>query len=61
MGITMNIIIISLDTLSAKHVGCYGYRRNTTPNLNKLAEIAVVFESCFALGIPTWHNYTTAF
>lgn len=57
----MNILLISLDTLSAKHVGCYGYRRNTTPNLDKFAESAVLFENCFAPGIPTQPNYTTTF
>lgn len=57
----MNIILISLDTLSAKHVGCYGYRRNTTPNLYKYSETAVIFENCFAPGIPTQPSYTTTF
>jgi len=56
-----NIILISLDTLSANHVGCYGYWRNTTPNLDKFAKDAVIFENCFAPGIPTQPNYTTTF
>jgi arylsulfatase len=56
----MNIILISLDTLSANHVGYYGYRRNTTPNLDKFAKCAITFENCFAPGIPTQPSYTTA-
>lgn len=57
----MNIILISLDTLSAKHVGCYGYWRETTPNIDKFAQNAVLFENCFSPGIPTQPCYTTTF
>jgi arylsulfatase A-like enzyme len=32
-----NIILITIETLRADHVGCYGYKRNTTPNLDKIA------------------------
>lgn len=57
----MNIILISLDTLGARHIGCYGYRRKTSPNLDKFANSATLFENCFASGIPTQPSYTTAF
>ena len=45
----MNIILISLDTLTAGHLGCYGYRRNTSPNLDKFVEGTTLFENCFAV------------
>jgi arylsulfatase A-like enzyme len=32
-----NIILISIDTLRADHVSCYGYERLTTPNIDRLA------------------------
>jgi len=32
-----NILIITLDTVRADHVSCYGYPRETTPNLDRLA------------------------
>jgi arylsulfatase A-like enzyme len=57
----MNIILISLDTLTAGHLGCYGYWRNTSPNIDKFAESATIFENCFAPGIPTQPCYTTTF
>jgi arylsulfatase len=57
----MNIILISLDTLSAKHMGSYGYWRNTSPNLDKLASNATLFENCYANGIPTQPSFTTTF
>lgn len=44
----MNIILISLDTLRADHLGCYGYNRDTSLNLDKFAEDSVLFEYVFA-------------
>lgn len=32
-----NVLLISIDTLRADHVGCYGYPRDTTPNLDAVA------------------------
>jgi len=32
-----NVILIVLDTLRADHLGCYGYFRDTSPNLDRLA------------------------
>lgn len=43
-----NVIIIQLDTLRADHVGCYGYGRNTTPNIDKLARDGMRFEKAIA-------------
>jgi arylsulfatase len=42
------IILISIDTLRADHLGCYGYGLDTSPNLDTLAREAVVFENCFS-------------
>jgi len=38
-----NIILISLDTLRADHLGCYGYHRDTTPNIDKFAQKGTIF------------------
>ena len=43
-----NIVLISIDTLRADHVGTYGYFRDTTPAIDELAEESVVFEKVFA-------------
>ena len=39
-----NIILITIDALRPDHLGCYGYKRNTSPNIDKLAREGVVFK-----------------
>lgn len=44
-----NVVLISIDTLRADHLGLYGYTRETTPYLDTWArEHAVVFENAVA-------------
>jgi arylsulfatase A-like enzyme len=42
------IILISLDTTRADHIGTYGYRVPTTPNIDALAKESMVFEQTFS-------------
>lgn len=39
-----NVILVSIDSLRADHVGCYGYGRDTTPHLDRLASEGARFE-----------------
>jgi len=39
-----DIIIITIDTLRADHLGCYGYFRNTSPAIDELARNGILFE-----------------
>ncbi len=39
-----NVILVSIDSLRADHVGCYGYGPETTPNLDRFAREGVRFE-----------------
>ena len=39
------IILISLDTLRADHLGIYGYHRNTTPYIDAFARENIIFEN----------------
>ena len=42
------IVLILLDTVRADHVGCYGYDRPTTPNMDALAKRGVRFDQVIA-------------
>lgn len=41
-----NLVIITLDTTRADHIGAYGYAGAETPNLDRLASDGVLFEHC---------------
>jgi arylsulfatase A-like enzyme len=38
-----NVILITMDAARADHLSCYGYFRNTTPNIDKIASEGVRF------------------
>jgi len=42
-----NVVFILLEALSAENVGAYGYERNVTPNIDKLAEESIVFTNAY--------------
>jgi membrane-anchored protein YejM (alkaline phosphatase superfamily) len=42
-----NVVIITIDTLRADHLGCYGYKRIRTPNIDALASSGVRFERAY--------------
>ena len=43
-----NVFLVTVDTLRADHLGCYGYHRNTSPNIDRFALEAMLFEKCFS-------------
>jgi arylsulfatase A-like enzyme len=43
-----NILLITIDTLRADHLGLYGYGRSVSPALDALAQRAVVFDRGYA-------------
>jgi len=47
-----NVILISIDTLRADHLGCYGYERPTSPEINRLAKDSVLFEK--SISTTSW-------
>jgi len=43
----LNVVLISIDTLRADHVGAYGYAKHTTPNIDGIAKEGIVFERTY--------------
>jgi arylsulfatase A-like enzyme len=45
---SINVILISVDTLRSDHLGCYGYKRETSPHIDSLADDSVMFWNVYA-------------
>ena len=43
-----NIVLITIDALRADHLSCYGYNRDTSPNIDKIAEKGIIFKNAIA-------------
>ena len=44
----LNLILVTIDTLRADHLGCYGYARATSPAIDGLAAAGALFENGWA-------------
>ncbi len=57
-----NVVLVSIDALRADHLGTYGYKRPTSPNIDRLVRSAVRFESAYCqapltcYSIPSMHT-----
>jgi arylsulfatase A-like enzyme len=47
-----DVLLISIDSLRADHLGCYGYPRDTSPTIDRLANEGVRFET--AVSTTSW-------
>ncbi|BBM88259.1 sulfatase-like hydrolase/transferase [Candidatus Uabimicrobium amorphum] len=54
-----NLLLISVDTLRADRLGCYGYETAQTENIDRLASESVVFEKCFAQAPLTFPSHVS--
>jgi len=54
-----NLILISIDTLRADHLGIYGYERPTSPHLGQLASEGILFENFIHNGGGTLPSHLT--
>jgi arylsulfatase A-like enzyme len=52
-------ILISIDTLRYDHLDCYGYERNTSPNLDKLCDDAAVFDQAISQAPSTLPSHAS--
>jgi len=44
----MNVLFIMADALRPSNLGCYGYRKNTSPSIDRLAKNGVLFKNVIA-------------
>ena len=54
-----NVLLITLDTTRADHLGCYGYKSALTPSLDRLAGAGVLFEQAFTCAPLTLPSHAT--
>jgi len=54
-----NAVLITIDTLRADHVGCYGDKQIKTPNIDALAAEGTRFDRAFAVVPVTLPSHTT--
>jgi arylsulfatase A-like enzyme len=57
----LNVILISMDTLRADHLGCYGYARDTTPHLDAFSKESVLFTQVIAQAPYTVSSHMSMF
>jgi arylsulfatase A-like enzyme len=48
----MRILYIDIDSCRPDHLGCYGYHRQTSPNIDALAARGTRFENCYVPDAP---------
>ena len=58
---TFNVVFISVDSLRADHLSCYGYDKKTSPAIDRLAEEGILFEHVIAESSWTLPAHATLF
>ncbi len=58
-GAPPNLIVVSIDTLRADHLGSYGYTRDTSPHLDALARQGSLFENAYSTSSWTLPAHAT--
>lgn len=48
----MKVLMFDIDTLRSDHMGCYGYKRSTTPTIDSIAKDGVVFDDYYCPNAP---------
>ncbi len=56
-----NILVFVMDTQPVRNLTCYGYAKNTTPNIQKIADQATVYEQHYVTGAWTVPSHASLF
>jgi arylsulfatase A-like enzyme len=56
-----NILLVVLDSVRPDHLSCYGYPRKTTPNIDSLADDALLFQNAFSAAPWTLPSHASIF
>jgi len=56
-----NVVLVTVDSLRADHCSYWGYDRETTPTLDRMAGDGVVFEQAIAPGPSTYESMPAVF
>lgn len=56
-----NLLLITIDTLRADHLGVYGYGRRTSPNIDRLATESVWFAHAYSQSTKTYESLPSLF
>jgi choline-sulfatase len=56
-----NVVVITIDTLRADHLGCYGYKQIRTPNIDAIAAESARFERAYTPVPVTLPAHTAIF
>jgi arylsulfatase A-like enzyme/cytochrome c-type biogenesis protein CcmH/NrfG len=57
----VNLVVVTLDTLRADRLGCYGFRSIETPNIDAVAADGVLFEQATATAPMTLPSHASIF
>src|ERR1700737_5098712 len=56
-----NVVVVTIDTLRADHVRCYGYKQIRTPNIDALAADSARFARAYTAVPVTLPSHTVIF
>lgn len=57
----MRILYIDIDALRPDHLGCHGYHRRTSPNIDALAREGTRFNNCYCTDAPCLPSRTALY
>ncbi|WP_274649541.1 sulfatase [Paenibacillus humicola] len=54
----MRVLLLDLDSTRPDHLGCYGYHRNTSPNIDRIASEGMRFDNYYTSDAPCFPSRT---